>query len=411
MAGVRAAARHARVRRRGAPVPLARAGSPAHPRATSSRPRTGAVSPAGRSSPGSSASTRQVLDATDVADFATLLQRAATEARRGEPLVRPRARRRLPGHDARRRGDPRRAARVPDLVVAARSRARTSSRSRERAGCRSTGSPSRSHGRRARRARDERIARPNGRTVEAWVAPHTQRGARGDRARAPPAARRARASPWNDLAVVVRRQGAHLGGLLRALDDARVPRAMPERGLSLTAEPATRPVRARAPLARGRRAAHVRSSSSSSWSSDVVGLSPAAARGLLRAARRGQRLDRDALDVDRRAHARRDRGGRGRARDAAREASLFAGMSVQDAFRLLWEDLPCSRRLVEPRGRGRRRAARARHRRDVRERGRRDRRDERATRASRRSSSRSTPASTAPAIRVGARARPTPCRC
>ena len=41
--------------------------------------------------------------------------------------------------------------------------------------------------------------------------------------------------------MVVRRQGAHLGGLLRALDDARIPRAVPERGLSLTAEPATRP--------------------------------------------------------------------------------------------------------------------------------------------------------------------------
>ena len=46
---------------------------------------------------------------------------------------------------------------------------------------------------------------------------------------------------WSDLAVVVRRQGAHLGGLLRALDDARIPRAIPERGLSLTSEPATRP--------------------------------------------------------------------------------------------------------------------------------------------------------------------------
>src|SRR5205085_12149985 len=47
--------------------------------------------------------------------------------------------------------------------------------------------------------------------------------------------------PWGSLAVIVRRQGAHLGGLLRALDDARVPRAVPERGLSLGAEPATFP--------------------------------------------------------------------------------------------------------------------------------------------------------------------------
>ena len=47
--------------------------------------------------------------------------------------------------------------------------------------------------------------------------------------------------PWNELAVVVRRQGSHVGALLRALDDAGVPRAVPESGLSLTAEPATFP--------------------------------------------------------------------------------------------------------------------------------------------------------------------------
>ncbi len=34
-------------------------------------------------------------------------------------------------------------------------------------------------------------------------------------------------------------------------------------------------------------------------------------------------------------------------RDALAKAALFAGMSVQDAFRTLWEDLPCSRRLVD----------------------------------------------------------------
>ena len=32
---------------------------------------------------------------------------------------------------------------------------------------------------------------------------------------------------WGDLAVVIRRQGAHVGGLLRALDDTRVPRTAP----------------------------------------------------------------------------------------------------------------------------------------------------------------------------------------
>ncbi len=49
------------------------------------------------------------------------------------------------------------------------------------------------------------------------------------------------ASPWGELAVVVRRQGSHVGGLLRALDDARVPRTAPESGVSLAQEPATRP--------------------------------------------------------------------------------------------------------------------------------------------------------------------------
>ena len=54
--------------------------------------------------------------------------------------------------------------------------------------------------------------------------------------------------PWGDLAVVVRRQGAHVGGLLRALDDARAQR--PERCLALAGavDPA---VRARAAVARG----------------------------------------------------------------------------------------------------------------------------------------------------------------
>src|SRR5439155_753728 len=43
------------------------------------------------------------------------------------------------------------------------------------------------------------------------------------------------------LAVVVRRQRPHVAGLLRALDDAGVPRSVPEGGLSLLAERATGP--------------------------------------------------------------------------------------------------------------------------------------------------------------------------
>jgi superfamily I DNA/RNA helicase len=77
-------------------------------------------------------------------------------------------------------------------------------------------------------------------TVEAWVAPHASE----EHAAIARELRRLHVEHgvgWNDMAVVVRRQGANLGGLLRALDDARIPRAMPERGLALAAEPATRP--------------------------------------------------------------------------------------------------------------------------------------------------------------------------
>ena len=86
--------------------------------------------------------------------------------------------------------------------------------------------------------------------------------------------------PWDELAVVVRRQGAHVGSLLRALDDAGVPRALPESGMALTAEPATFPyvlalrwliadAEAREQLVE------------SVLTSDLVRLSPAAARGLI----------------------------------------------------------------------------------------------------------------------------------
>ena len=77
-------------------------------------------------------------------------------------------------------------------------------------------------------------------SIEAWVAPHTSE----EHAAIARELRRTHVEDgvaWPDLAVVVRRQGSHLGGLLRALDDARIPRAIPERGLSLNSEPATRP--------------------------------------------------------------------------------------------------------------------------------------------------------------------------
>ena len=183
--------------------------------------------------------------------------------------------------------------------------------------------------------------------VHAWVSPHTSE----EHAAIARELRRVHVDEgvaWSDLAVVVRRQGAHLGSLLRALDDARIPRAVPERGLSLTAEPATFPyvLALRWLVADPAKREEL---IEPLLTSDVVGLSAATARGALRVARAARGSIADALDVtdtlapdDARAVT--------EARDALAKASLFAGMSVQDAFRALWEDLPCSRRLVDRAG-------------------------------------------------------------
>jgi superfamily I DNA/RNA helicase/RecB family exonuclease len=180
--------------------------------------------------------------------------------------------------------------------------------------------------------------------VEAWVAPHTSE----EHAAAARELRRLHVEEgveWSAMAVVVRRQGAHLGGLLRALDDARIPRAVPERGLSLTAEPATRPyvLALRWLVADATRREGL---VEQLLTSDVVGLSPAAARGLVRVARTHTGSVANALDMDEGLTPQETETVRS-AREALAKASLFAEMSVQDAFKRLWEDLPCSRRLVE----------------------------------------------------------------
>ena len=85
-----------------------------------------------------------------------------------------------------------------------------------------------------------RIALPQAVRIDAWSAAHTSE----EYAAIARELRRLHVDDgvaWGDLAVVVRRQGAHVGGLLRALDDARVPRTAPESGVSLAQEPATRP--------------------------------------------------------------------------------------------------------------------------------------------------------------------------
>lgn len=150
---------------------------------------------------------------------------------------------------------------------------------------------------------------------------------------------------WSDLAVVVRRHGAHVGGLLRALDDARVPRTAPESGVSLAQEPATRPyvLALRWLVASGdERNALIEPL----LTSDLVRLSPAAARGLLRLAHArtgaiGRALEfTDGLTAEEAAQVEVVRGVLGRAEDAANG-------SVLDAFATLWRELPSSRRLVD----------------------------------------------------------------
>ena len=189
--------------------------------------------------------------------------------------------------------------------------------------------------------------RGSGPVVEAWRAPHTCE----EHAAVARELRRIHAEenvPWNSMALLVRRQGPPMDGLLRALDDAGVPRDTGESGLSPSASPATLPfvlalrwVVADADL-RDELAESV-------LTSELGGLSPASARSLLRAARaEGRRpgeslaLDVGLSEVERRSLA-------------ELRATLLAAegkrSSVLDAFAVLWRDLPYSRRLVEAAGR------------------------------------------------------------
>jgi superfamily I DNA/RNA helicase len=150
---------------------------------------------------------------------------------------------------------------------------------------------------------------------------------------------------WGELAVVIRRQGSHVGGLLRALDDARVPRTAPESGVSLAQEPATRPfVLALRWLVASEDERN--GLIESVLTSDLVRLSPAAARGLLRVAHtRTGAVARaleftDGLTAEEAANV-------ADVRDVLDRAAQAADRSVLDAFAVLWRELPCSRRLVE----------------------------------------------------------------
>jgi superfamily I DNA/RNA helicase/RecB family exonuclease len=159
--------------------------------------------------------------------------------------------------------------------------------------------------------------------------------------------------PWSRIAVVVRREESHVGGLLRSLDDAGVPRTTAREGLSLLAEPATFPFGlALKWLARPEeRDALVESV----LTSDLARLSPASARGAVRAVTAEGLPPRSALEVTQ-GLTREEASEMAALREALTLAEPMAGRSVLDAFRVLWQELPYAGRLVDqadrsPRGR------------------------------------------------------------
>lgn len=183
--------------------------------------------------------------------------------------------------------------------------------------------------------------------IDAWRAGHTSE----EHAAAARELRRLHVQEgvaWADLAVVVRRQGTHVAGLLRAIDDAGVPRVVPERGLSLSAEPATFPyvLALRWLVAdRERREELIEQV----LTSVLVGLSPATVRGLTRAAQASHGTIAAAIDaIEGLSDA------EGAALSATREvlagAGAVASRSVSECLRILWERLPCSVQLVEESG-------------------------------------------------------------
>jgi superfamily I DNA/RNA helicase len=148
--------------------------------------------------------------------------------------------------------------------------------------------------------------------------------------------------PWRDLAVIARRRGPHVSGLLRALDDAHVPRRIADVGSPATV-PATRPfVLALRWLVAGpqQRDALVEPI----LTSELGRLSPASVRTLLRLARAHGHPPRDAFAMHEFADP-----------DDSEALTQLAGIlsraeavgaSVLDAFRVLWLELPFAADLV-----------------------------------------------------------------
>ena len=148
--------------------------------------------------------------------------------------------------------------------------------------------------------------------------------------------------PWRDLAVVVGGAAALTSGLLRALDDAHVPRRIADAGSPATV-PATRPLvlglrwLVAGPQQRDALVEPI-------LTSELGRLSPASVRTLLRLARAHGRPPRDALAMHELADP-----------DDAEALTQLAGIlsraeavaaSVLDAFRVLWLELPFAADLV-----------------------------------------------------------------
>ncbi|MGH2596456.1 MAG: ATP-dependent helicase [Actinomycetota bacterium] len=286
-----------------------------------------------------------VIDDKNVVDFAALLQRAATVAADGEPLLHHLL---VDDHQ-----DSTLAAEAimeglaaPSLVVAGDPDAHVFSFQG------TTDVPIRRFTERFLGATPVELQTPHRAeasvAIEAWAAPHTSE----EHAAIARELRRLHIEEgvgWSELAVVVRRQGSHVGSLLRALDDSGVPRTLPESGMALTAEPATFPyVLALRWLTADTKARE--QLIESVLTSDLVRLSPASARGLMRAAQANDGTVGTALE-----HTDGLTQPEAREVEAVREvlthAAKVADRSVLDAFRVLWQELPYSSRLVGDAGR------------------------------------------------------------
>ena len=150
--------------------------------------------------------------------------------------------------------------------------------------------------------------------------------------------------PWSDLAVIVRRKGPDLAGVVRAMDAARIPSVVPETDLALQAQPATFPY-----LLAMRWAArpHERDELIEPvLASDLGALSPAAARGLLRAAAAAGDPPAAALDSDS-GLSETEASSLAGLRATLDRATSAAGRSVLDTFSILWRELACSARWVD----------------------------------------------------------------